>query len=127
MVLNSFKWLINTITTYELQQWFTEAELNDHHIFTQGHREVKDGKAVGIGTASITAVGHSWVVLFDKAKCEAFDTTFVKGFNDSRFTLKNCSGEAYENCTFKATDFSKVEAWDNAKGEKSGYSIVLKH
>ncbi len=128
MLTEHIIWMINTktISTADLLAWFSESELNTHHIYSKGKHRVLNARATAIGNAKIEAVGHSFIVLFDNAQCNAYDTTFVKGFNNTHFVLNNCTGEAYENCTFEAKDFSKVEAWDNAKGKKSGASVVLK-
>lgn len=127
MLTENIIWMINTkiLSTTDLLAWFSETELNQHHIYSKGNHKVIDARATGIGTAKIKAMGHSFIVLFEKAQCKAYDTTFVKGFDHSHFVLNNCVGEAYEHCTFEAKDFSKVESWDNAKGTKSGASVVL--
>lgn len=102
-------------------------ELNAHNIFIAGNHIIKNEFAIGIGDAIIEASGHSRIVLFDNAHCEAYDTTFVTGFNNSTMALKNCTGEAFNDCKVIAKDFSKVEAWDNAFVKAENYTCVMAH
>lgn len=129
LLTNNIEWLINTktITTNELIRWFTPEELNANNIFIAGEHKIKNGFAIGIAEAKIEASGHSRIILFDNAHCEAFDTTFVTGFNDSSMDLKNCVGEAFNNCKVIAKDFAKVEAWDNAIVKAESYSCIMAH
>lgn len=129
LTVENIEWLINTntITTDDLISWFTEEELVAHNIFVSGHHEIKDDFAIGIKTAVIEAVGHSKIILFDHATCEAYDTSFVKVFNNSIVHLNNCVADAFHNSRVIAKDFSKVEAWDDVKVIASGYSCILAH
>jgi len=129
LLTEHFDWLINskTATTNDVLSWFDENELNKHFIFSKGKHIVKDHKAIGIGTADIFASGHSKILLFDKANCVAFDSTFVKGFNDSTFDVTECVGEAFNDCKAVAGYMSKVEAWDNSFITAKDYSFVIKH
>ena len=128
LLLDNIEWIINTgtITTAELKQWFTADELKTNHIY-QDTAVINNGIAIGIGNAKIEATGHSRVILFDYASCEAYDTTFVKGFNHSQMTLHNCIGDAFSNCKVTAKDHAKVEAWDSADVTLETYSYLYAH
>lgn len=129
LVIENIEWLINTktVSSYQLCQWFTKEELSSHGIYTEGKHRISNAKAIGIADAQIEAMGHSRVILFDRAMCRAFDNTFVTGFNDSAIELKNCCADAFHKCRVTATDFSKVEAWDNATVKAETYSCVMAH
>lgn len=129
LLVSNIEWVINTgsLTTDELTSWFSPQDLAKHNIFSNGVIEINSGLAIGIGKAKIKATGHSRVILFDKAECEAFDTTFVSGFNESTIVLKNCNADAFHNCKVTAKDFSKVEAWGDSKIKAETYSCVLAH
>lgn len=128
MLIDNIEWLVNTgtIKTKELQEWFTLQELEAHGIYS-GKATVNNGVAIGIGNATIEAFRHSRVVLFDFATCTAFDTSFVKGFDNSQMELNNCVGDAFNKCKVTAKDHSKVEAWDSADVTLETYSYLLAH
>ncbi|SFS30809.1 hypothetical protein [Lutibacter maritimus] len=129
LLTNNFEWLINSgvASTSDIKKWFNETELNSHNIYITGTIHITDKKAIGLGDAKITADGHSKVILFDYAHCEAFDSSFVKGFQNSTFRVKECIGEAFDKCKCIADYQSKVEAWGNATVEAKDYAFVIKH
>lgn len=129
LVKENIEWLINTktITTDELTTWFSKNQLFEQNIFIEGISYIKDGFAVGIKTANIEATGHSRIMLFDNARCKAFDSTFVSGYHNSKIELKNCVADAFNNCEVIAKDFSKVEAWDNVIVKAKTFSCVMAH
>lgn len=129
IMVDNIEWLLNTgtITSDDLVSWFTEKQLNEHGIYSTGTHKIVDRIAIGIKDAKFEASGHSRIALFDNAFCEAFDTTFVTGFQNSSFEIKNCTGESFGNCKVVARDFSKVEAWDNSTVKAETYSFVLAH
>ncbi len=121
------EWVINTgtVSSKELQEWFTKEELAKHHIYTEGKHELKNVEVIGLGTAKLEVSGHSRVVLFDNAFCNASDTTFVTGFNDSSFVLNECVGTAFHNVKVVAHRHSKIEGFDNAKIDAHNYAYVI--
>lgn len=128
LLTQNIEWMINTgtITTTELREWFSDEELSAHNIYT-GQAKVNNGFGIGIGNAKIEATGHSRVVLFDFALCEAFDTSFVTGFDNTQMELTNCVGNAFGKCKVLAKDHSKVEAWDSADVALETYSYLYAH
>lgn len=129
LVVDNIEWLINTntVTSKELSQWFTKEELSEHGIYHSGNYRISNSRAIAFNNVEIEAVNHSRVILFDRAKCRAFDNSFVTGFNESTIELKNCSADVFHKCRVTATDFSKVEAWDNAQIDARTYSCVMAH
>lgn len=129
LIVENSEWLFNSgaLDVGLFRSWFPEEVLNANNIFTKGMHKVNDGIAIGMGDCIIEATGHSKIILFEKAMCEAHDTTFVKGFQYSRFSVKECMGEAFQNCTAFAKYQSKIEAWDDSIIEAEDYSFVIKH
>ncbi len=127
LLFDHIEWCINTetISSQELQEWFTKEELAKHCIYTEGKHELKNVEVIGLGTAQLEVSGHSRVVLFDKAFCSASDTTFVTGFNDSSFVLNECMGTAFHNVKVTANRHSKVEGYDKAEIEGFNYALVI--
>ncbi|WP_142783348.1 hypothetical protein [Changchengzhania lutea] len=129
LLIDNIEWTINTgsITTDELIEWFSEEKLSENNIFYKGSVNINNGFAIGLKDVEIEAVGHSRIILFDNAKCKAFDSSFVTGFNDTEIELKNCAADVFHNCRVTAKDFSKVEAWDNSNVKAETYSCVMAH
>lgn len=129
LTFDNIEWLINSgvLNTTEFKEWFDEKELSDHNIFISGQIQINDKVAIGMGNAKIVSTGHSKVILFDTAHCDAFDSSFVKGFHNSSFDVKECMGEAFNNCKCVAGYQSKVEAWDTVNVEAKDYSFVIRH
>ena len=109
IIADNIEWLINTdtITSDDLVSWFTQKQLNEHNIYSIGKHKIVNEIAIGIKDVKFEASGHSRIVLFDNAFCEAFDTSFITGFQNSSFEVKNCTGEAFGNCKVVARDFFK--------------------
>tara|TARA_B110001450_G_scaffold130424_1_gene122696 strand:+ start:2708 stop:3277 length:570 start_codon:yes stop_codon:yes gene_type:complete len=129
LMIGNIEWLLNTgiMTSDDIVLWFTEKQLNKHGIYSKGTHKIVDGKATGIKKAKFHVSGHSRIVLFDTAFAEGFDSTFITGFQNSSFEIKNCTGESFGNCKVVARDFSKVEAWDNSTVKAETYSFVMAH
>lgn len=129
LLIDNIEWVINTgiMTTDDLVSWLLPEDLNKHNIYIEGEHEIKDAKAIGIKNARINATGHSKIILFDNAHCQAHDSCFVTGFNNTSIELKNCVADAFHSCKVLARDFSKVEAWDNSSIKAETYSSVLAH
>ena len=129
LIVENGEWLFNSgaLKIETFKSWFPEDILNEHNIFTRGKFAIKDGKAIGMGNAKITSTGHSKILLWEKAHCDGFDSSFIKAFGHSTFTLKECVGEAFQNSRGVAGFQSKVEAWDNSRIEAQDYSFVVLH
>lgn len=129
LIVENGEWLFNSgaLDIQIFKSWFSEEDLNEHNIFTKGEHRIVDAWAIGMGTARIEAAGHSKIILFENAHCNAFDTTFVKGFGDSSFHVQECIGEAFNDCRAVAGYQSKVEGWDNSFIQAEDYSFVIKH
>lgn len=127
LLFDNIEWLINAdvVSSKELQKWFTKEELEKHNIFVSGTHELKNTEAIGLGNAKLDVTGHSRIILFDDAFCDAGDTTFVTGFNNSSFVLNECVGTAFHNVEVTAKGFSKVEGFDNAEITGHNYSYVI--
>ena len=129
LLTEHFDWLINSkvTTTLEILSWLRTEELEAHNIFSRGSHKISDSKAIGIGTSRIEAAGHSKILLFDRAHCEAYDSSFIRGFHNSTFELKECTGEAFNDCKAVAGFNSKIEAWDNSFITAKDWSFVIQH
>lgn len=131
LIIENGEWLFNSgaLDIKLFKSWFPEDILNEHNIFTKGDffHSINDGIAIGMGDAKIMATGHSKIILFESSHCEAHDSTFVKGFQNSSFTVQECIGEAFQNCKATAKYQSKVEAWDDTIIDAEDYSFVIKH
>lgn len=129
LIVENIEWLFHSgaLEIAIFKSWFTEAELNEHGIYTKGHVKAVNEWIVGLGNVKIAASGHSKVVLFENAHCEGFDSTFIKGFGNSTFIANECVGEAFQNCKCTAGFQSKIEAWDDVIVEAKDYSMVIKH
>ncbi len=127
LLFDHIEWVINTgtVSSQELQEWFGKEELSKHHIYTEGKHELKNVEAIGLGTAQLEVSGHSRIVLFDNAFCNASDTTFVTGFNNSSFVLNECVGTAFHNVKSTAHRHSKIEGFDNAEIKGYNYAFVI--
>jgi len=127
LMIGNIEWIVNTgtMTTDDIVSWFTKDELEAHGIYFEGRVNVVDGKAIGLKNVHIFAAGHSRVVLFDNASCEAYDTTFVTGFNDSGFVVTDCIGTAMGNCTSEAKGLSIVENWTTNTVKKGVHGLVV--
>lgn len=109
----------------ELKEWFTEAELNAHNIYTKGNHYLTNVQVIGMGNVRLEVYGHSEVILFETAHANCGDTTFVKGYDNTTFTATDCIGNAFENCKAKAVGVSIVENWSNNAVEKVGDCLVV--
>jgi hypothetical protein len=69
--------------------------------------------------------GYSEVHLFDNAFANCADTTFVKGYDHSKFIVSDCIGNAFENCECEAKGLSIVENWGNNLFVKGPNSLVV--
>lgn len=129
LIMENGEWLFNSgaLDIQLFKSWFPEDILNEHNIFTKGYHEIIDKHAIGFGDAKIHASNHSKVILFENSHCDAFDSTFVKGFQQSSFSVLECVGEAFQNCKVTAKYQSKVEAWDDTIINAEDYSFVIKH
>ncbi len=124
LIVNNIQWIlgveslygIKIMSTKEIREWFSEEELNQHGIYTKGTHEFVDKYVIGMGEAHIMVSGHSRLILYDNAKGEVYDTSFVSGYMNSHFKIKEACGEAFGNTTIEARGYSKVELWDKSKG-----------
>ena len=129
LLLDNIEWMINmeVISTAELHDWFTDEELVTHGIYSSGDVLVNNDRCIGIGSAHIKATGHSRVILFDTSTCDAYDTTFVSGYNHSLMTVNDCLGTAFHNCKVQVNGYGKVEAWQNSTVIAKNFSYVILH
>jgi hypothetical protein len=58
----------------------TEAELNEHRIFTSGSHAFSDGRCIVSGSATVTASGSATVTAFGLASVKASDSASVTAF-----------------------------------------------
>ncbi|WP_417444647.1 hypothetical protein [Joostella sp.] len=129
LLFDNIEWLVNKniIKTLELIEWFSEKELSDHNIYFKGSHVIKNNKAIGIGNCYIEASGHSKVILFDSARCEGFDTSFVTCFNNSKATVKDCIVNGFHNAKIVVKGFGLCEAWDDCIVVAENKSVVRKN
>ncbi|MBS9774579.1 MAG: hypothetical protein KGV59_05415 [Tenacibaculum sp.] len=116
---------VDIMTSKELQEWFTEEELNKHNIYSKGKHELSNVQCVGLANVELEVSGHSEVILFDNAKAEVYDTSFVKGYDNCYFEVNDCIGNAFENCSARAFGTSIIENFGNGNIEKSNMSLVV--
>lgn len=129
LLLDNIEWMINmeVISTTELLNWFLSEELESHGIYFKGDVLVNNDRCIGIGKAHIKATGHSRVVLFDKASCDAYDTTFVSGYNHSFMRINDCVGNAFHSCKAQVRGYGKLESWSNSDVIAKNFSYVVLH
>jgi len=129
LLLDNIEWMINmeVISTAELLEWFSYEELVTHRIYSSGDVLCNNDRCIGIGSAHIKATGHSRVVLFDKASCDAYDSTFVSGYHNSYMKINDCVGNAFHNCKSQVRGYGKLESWSKYAALAKNFSYVILH
>lgn len=127
LLTDNIAWVINLefISTKELQEWFTEDELNKHNIYSKGIHKVQGGRHIGINEAHLVSTLHTEIILFDAASAACYDTSFLTCYNKSTGTANECMATAMGESEIIANG-ARVELFDNAKCTDKGNSLIIK-
>lgn len=128
LLIDNVEWLVGKgfVTTGELIKALGP-EMAYHGIYCRGDALVNNGVAIAMGDARVVATGHSRVVLFDRAVCEAYDTTFVSLYHRSTAEVDDCVGQGFHSSRATVKGYGKFEAWDDCHVKAENYSYIILH
>lgn len=129
LLCRGLPWLVRkkVITLDELKGWFSDEMLSEYNIFTGGKHKIFDEVAVGLGDALIKAEGHCRVSLFERAKSQVFDSSFVCAFDQSEAQVTDCIGHFFDESTGIGRGTAKIEGFDQASLMGYDYTTLIKN
>lgn len=117
MLNENIEWLINSdvIDSDVIASLGNEKKMNEAGIYLTGTIVEKDIQLILFKNAKAIVSGHSRVRCFDKSTCEAYDSSFITAFHNSKVTCKNSKVVVFNSASVESKGLCLIEDYTEGK------------